>query len=225
MGSQDRRRTSGSSLWLLSGLVAALMLATAGSVLAAPGSNNENAKLCKNWSVLYRADGTTFVDRGDCVSYAAEGGVILTSPPTTTTTTTQPPALPYQVVVAAGAAAGTYPAAGAEFGPAPVAVTGSLVLVNDGSASPTQGCSPLVGFPAGSIALADRGGCADDAKVANAQAAGAVAVVVVNNVAGDPTTLVGDNASITIPGVAVSQNSGAIIKAGLPAVGTVEVAP
>ncbi len=36
--------------------------------------------------------------------------------------------------------------------------------------------------------LIDRGGCDDDAKVATAQAAGAVAVVVVNAIPGDPTT-------------------------------------
>lgn len=56
-------------------------------------------------------------------------------------------------------------------------------------------------------------------------AAGAVAVVVVNIISGDPITLNVGDASITTPAVSVSQDSGAIIKAGLPAVGTVEAAP
>lgn len=222
-GGQIRMRRV-ASMVVASTVMAALVVLTAGAVLAAPGRNNDSAKLCRSWSSLYREDGSTFVDRSDCTSYAARGGVILTSPPTTTTP--PPPPLPNQVVVnAPSAAAGTYPASGADFGP-PVsqAITGVLVLVNDGTASSTLGCSPLVGFPAGGIALVDRGGCDDVTKAANAQAAGAVAVIVANSVAGDPTTLTGSG-PITIPAVMISQASGATIKAGLPAVGTVRPAP
>jgi hypothetical protein len=100
-----------------------------------------------------------------------------------------------------------------------------LVVVNDGTTSPTEGCSPLVGFPAGSIAIVDRGGCEFVIKVGNAQAAGAVAVVVANNVGGDPITMGGVDASITISSVMVSQADGAVIKVGLPATGTVQPAP
>ena len=124
-------------------------------------------------------------------------------------------------------AAGSYGATGAAFGPAPTAagVSGSIVLVNDGSASPTEGCNALVGFPAGAIALVDRGTCGFAVKVANAQSAGAVAVIVANNAPGDPITMGGEDPTITIPSVMVSQAAGATIKAGLPASGTVASNP
>ena len=205
-------------------VMAAVVMLSAGAGLAAPGRNDGNAKLCANWAALYKADGSSFIDRSDCTSYAAQGGVILTS---TTTTAAPPPPLPNQVVVHAGSpSAGTYAASGAAFGPVvSQPVSGALVLVNDGTATSTDGCEPLVGFPAGSIAIMDRGGCAFTVMVANAQAAGAVAVVVANNVSGDPITLGGTDPSITIPAVMVSQSDGAIIKVGLPATGTIQPAP
>lgn len=211
-----------------SGVMVALTVLTATAVSAAPGRNNDNAKVCRTWSSLYRADGSVFADRGECISYAAEGGTILTSPPTTTTTTTTtvpPDPLPFRVVVnAPSSAAGTYGAAGAEFGPPPTEITASLIAVNDGSGGP-GGCSPVFGFPAGAIAVIDRGGCSDDTKAANAQAGGAAAVIFVNDTFGVPTVLQGVNASITIPSVVVSQADGNSIKAGLPATGTVSPAP
>ncbi len=51
------------------------------------------------------------------------------------------------------AAAGTYQAGFANFGPAPTVtgVSGAIVLVNDGGANtqsnPDLGCGPLIGFP------------------------------------------------------------------------------
>ena len=120
-------------------------------------------------------------------------------------------------------AAGTYQASGAAFGPLPSVngVSGDIVVVNDGTAFPSQGCSPLIGFPAGAIALVDRGTCGFVVKVANAQAAGATAVIVANNVPGVPFTMGGADPSITIPAVMVAQADGTTIKAGLPATGTV----
>jgi hypothetical protein len=127
------------------------------------------------------------------------------------------------VVDPPSAAAGTYTVAQATYGPAtPVAgVAGAYALVNDGTAVPTEGCSPLIGFPAGAIALVDRGNCNFTVKTLNAQAAGAVAVVVVNNVPGAPTAPGGTAPGITIPTVQVGQADGATIKAGLPASGRV----
>jgi hypothetical protein len=125
------------------------------------------------------------------------------------------------------AAAGTYPATGAAFGPAPdeTGVSGNVVLVNDGSANPTEGCNPLVAFPAGAIALVDRGTCAFVQKASNAQAAGATAMIVANSVAGAPIDMGGTDPSITIPSVMISQADGNTLKAGLPATATVARRP
>ena len=124
-------------------------------------------------------------------------------------------------------AAGTYLAAGAAFGPAPsvVGVSGAVVLVNDGAgASNTDGCEPFT-LPTGAIALVDRGNCEFQLKAQNAQNAGASAVIVVNNVAGAPSTMGGTNPAIAIPAVMVSLADGTTIKAGLPATGRVHSPP
>ncbi|MFA9429012.1 PA domain-containing protein [Egicoccus sp. AB-alg2] len=120
-------------------------------------------------------------------------------------------------------AAGTYDAAGANFGPEAdaVGIRGDIVLVDGGGPNPTEGCGALSDFPAGAIALIDRGTCPFTQKVANAQAAGAVAVVIANNTAATPTTMGGTDASITIPAVQITQAAGQTIRAGLPATGRV----
>jgi hypothetical protein len=138
------------------------------------------------------------------------------------------PDLPNVVVVdPPSSAAGQYGAAGADFGPSPTddGFAGDIVLVNDGSADPTLGCEPLIGLPAGAIALIDRGVCPFTQKVANAQAAGAGAVIVANNAPGAPFTMGGADPTIQIPSVMVSLADGNAIKAGLPATGTVASAP
>ncbi len=132
--------------------------------------------------------------------------------------------LPAEVTIdPPSSAAGTYKAAGATFGSDPTddGLAGDVALVSDGSANPTLGCGPLVGFPAGAIALVDRGSCPFVQKASNAQAAGAAAVIVVNNAPGDPTTITGSDASITIPVVHLSLADGNTIKAGLPATGQI----
>jgi hypothetical protein len=129
---------------------------------------------------------------------------------------------PYQVTVdEPSSAAGVYDAAGASFGPAPTeeGLTGSFAVVDDGSAFASEGCGELVGFPAGAIAIADRGSCAFTQKAMNAQNAGAIALVVVDNVPGPPSSMGGSNDDVTIPAVRVSQDDGATIKAGLEATG------
>ena len=146
------------------------------------------------------------------------------------------PPLPNVVTVnAPSPAAGTYVASGANWGTmAPESgIAGSFAVVNgpdpaNPAAVPSQGCGPLVGFPAGAIAVVDRGptGCGFLLKAQNAQAAGAVAVVVVNNVAGAPITLGGEDPghTVNIPAMMVSQTDGNLIKAGLPATGKVATA-
>lgn len=112
--------------------------------------------------------------------------------------------------------------AGATFGPLPsvTGVTGNVVLVNDGSGNPAQGCSALTNAAAvnGNIALVDRGTCNFTVKVANAQAAGAIGVVVANNEASGLPGMGGVDPSITIPSLGISQALGNSIKANLPGV-------
>ena len=131
-------------------------------------------------------------------------------------------ALPHRVTIASGPAAGTYPASGAAWGTPPTlaGLTGSVVAVDDGvigAGTPpgtlTDGCEPFT-VPAGSIALVDRGFCGFVVKAANAQAAGASAIIVANNAAGAPITMGGADPNVTITGVMVSQADGAAIRAG-----------
>jgi choice-of-anchor B domain-containing protein len=128
---------------------------------------------------------------------------------------------------APSSAAGTYQATGATFGPAPSSsgVTGGIVLTSDGTGTTTDACEALVGFPAGSIALVDRGTCSYVQKAGNAQAAGASAMIVVQSTSGSPSTMTGTDPSITISSVMVSQADGTAIKAGLPATGKVHANP
>ncbi|TDC49725.1 hypothetical protein E1212_17320 [Jiangella ureilytica] len=131
------------------------------------------------------------------------------------------------VVDAPSAAAGEYEAVAANFGrhPAVQGIAGELTLAVDGTGDPADGCEPLVGFPAGGIAVVDRGTCNYAVKVLNAQAAGAGAVVVVNNVPGDPVTMTGSAPANTIPSVMISMEAGGVVKAVLPASGRVHGAP
>ncbi|MCB9233263.1 MAG: T9SS-dependent M36 family metallopeptidase [Bacteroidia bacterium] len=115
--------------------------------------------------------------------------------------------------------AGSYGAVEAGFGPGltTTPITANLVLVNDGTGSPSEGCSALVNGAAvnGRIALVDRGTCTFVTKVSNAQAAGAIACVVCNNVPGSPIAMGGAAGGITIPSVMISQSDCALLKAQL----------
>jgi Zn-dependent metalloprotease len=115
--------------------------------------------------------------------------------------------------------AGDYPAAGAAFGPAltETGVTGDVVLADDGASPGSDACTALVNGSAvnGKIALIDRGSCAFTVKVKNAQNAGAIGVVVANNVVGPPAPMGGADSTITIPSVMVSKSTGDLIKGEL----------
>ena len=116
--------------------------------------------------------------------------------------------------------AGVYRVGTASFGPALAApgVTGNVILANDGvGPSVTDGCEPFTNAAAvsGNIALVDRGNCNFNIKAQRAQAAGATAVIVANNVAGSAPGLGGTDPTITIPTVSVSLADGNAIKAQL----------
>src|SRR5215475_8998499 len=63
-------------------LILALFVAAATAAIIAPlalaGGNSDNAQACQQngWQNLLRQDGTGFKNTGDCVSYAAHGGVL-----------------------------------------------------------------------------------------------------------------------------------------------------
>jgi hypothetical protein len=107
----------------------------------------------------------------------------------------------------------------AAFGGAPPdpALSASVILANDGVGTTSDACEPLVNGAqlAGKIALIDRGTCTFTAKAAAAQAAGAVAVIIGNNVAGSPPAMGGSDPSITIPVVSITQADATAIKGQL----------
>jgi hypothetical protein len=104
----------------------------------------------------------------------------------------------------------------ASFGPQAFDVSGAIILGNDGTLTPTFGCSPIVNDVSGRIVLLDRGNCTFASKAANAQAAGALAVLIANNaVAAAPPNLGGTDPSIIIPAGSVTQAVGGDIKAQL----------
>jgi len=119
-----------------------------------------------------------------------------------------------------GSIAGIYTSQGALFGPSTYNVTGNLVLADDGSSIPSEACDPLINGGAinGNIAVIDRGNCEFGLKCLNAQNAGAVAVVVINNVVGSPIAMSPgvDGAAVTIPCLMISQADGVLIRAQLP---------
>ncbi|PZF81136.1 S8 family serine peptidase [Jiangella anatolica] len=99
-------------------------------------------------------------------------------------------------------------------GPAPAAdVEAELrdaAVVAPGNA---DGCVPFgAGTFDGALALVDRGDCDFSVKVGNAAEAGAVAVLVANNVAGPPTVM-GGLEDTTIPALMIEQRSAAALRA------------
>ncbi len=105
----------------------------------------------------------------------------------------------------------------AAFGPklTKTPITGNIVLVNDGTATPSLGCQALTNGTSinGQIALIDRGTCKFNEKVKFAQDKGAKAVIIINNVSGNPTTMSSDGSlTITIPAIMISKTDGDIIK-------------
>jgi hypothetical protein len=112
--------------------------------------------------------------------------------------------------------AGNYVVATAIFGPPlnKAGITGDLALADDGSSQPNLACQALINGAevAGRIAVIDRGDCLFVEKVRNAQDAGAIGVIIVNNRSGLPPILGGSDNSIVIPSVSMRRSDGRSIK-------------
>jgi extracellular elastinolytic metalloproteinase len=90
-----------------------------------------------------------------------------------------------------------------------------------GCAVPFDNAAAIVG----KIAVIDRGGtgCTFILKIKNAQNAGAIGVLVINNTTAAPTAMTGTDNSITIPAFMIGQTNGNSLKAQLTAGQTVNV--
>jgi subtilisin-like proprotein convertase family protein len=117
--------------------------------------------------------------------------------------------------------AGTYAASlPAGFGPGIGAqgLSGIAVLANDGGAA-DQLCDPAINAAAlnGKIALAFRGGCNFVTKVLNAQNAGAIAAIIINNQGTGVINMGGTSNQINIPAVMIGQADGQALLAAIGA--------
>jgi hypothetical protein len=95
-------------------------------------------------------------------------------------------------------------------------VSGPAVVVSDAGALSTGCTTPFLnaGSLAGAIAVIDRGTCTFVIKAKNAQDAGAIGCILVNNVAGALSPS-GVDPTITIPVVAITQADGATLKSAI----------
>jgi minor extracellular serine protease Vpr len=99
---------------------------------------------------------------------------------------------------------------GAAVGDFPPLPTSSYSLFDTGN----NACTSVSASAAGKLAIVNRGACTFSTKVRNAIAAGAIAVLVVNNVAGDPTAMAKDGlGGDNLPAVMIGLNEGAALRA------------
>ncbi|MBI5964614.1 MAG: S8 family serine peptidase [Chloroflexi bacterium] len=124
---------------------------------------------------------------------------------------------------APAALVGNHPAVEAAFGPDPgtPGVTGDVLTT-----TPANGCTAISTVLTGKIALIDRGACTFKTKVRNAQNAGAIGVIIANNVVGFPFGMGDDPAivdPITIPSMMTTLSVGNAIKAQLTVPATVTI--
>ncbi len=115
--------------------------------------------------------------------------------------------------------AGTTTVGVATFGPQQFEVTASIALAGDGivgtGGTVNDACEPLTNASdvAGKLVLVDRPGCAFIVKALNAQAAGAVGVVIANTVPGGASfSMTGREPGVTIPVVSASYTLGTVLR-------------
>jgi hypothetical protein len=118
---------------------------------------------------------------------------------------------PAGLVTVGGVGRGAY---GSAFGAALTltGVTGALAVYNDGTGVASDGCEASLTALTGKVALVDRGTCDFTVKVLNAQKAGAVGVIIANNVDSNPFSAGGTNKQVKVPSGMVSLADGAALK-------------
>lgn len=130
---------------------------------------------------------------------------------------------PYATGVMPASVAGLYKIGTANFGQALTTegFTGEVMpLVDQADGNTGLACSPLTAAQAtgirGKLALLDRGGCGYIIKVKNAQDAGAIGVMIADNVdAATPPNMTGVDATVTIPTASILRADGAKLKVAL----------
>ncbi len=122
-----------------------------------------------------------------------------------------------------GPLSGSYYGIDSNFAP-PVpttAITADLVVIEDDNSGPStdtyDGCDNITNAADlnGKIVVVRRGECSYNVKVAAAQDAGALAVIVVNDVTADPVAMGGNGSSITIPAIMIYKADGEALIASL----------
>ena len=104
----------------------------------------------------------------------------------------------------------------AAFGnPLTAPLSAQIVIANDGTAPTDDACTPLTGTYAGKIVLIRRGTCSFESKVAEAEAAGAVGAIVMNNVSGALLSMADSGLGVSIPSVFISKEDGDLLVASL----------
>ncbi|WP_437290626.1 M36 family metallopeptidase [Sorangium sp. So ce406] len=115
----------------------------------------------------------------------------------------------------------------ASFGPGNFNLTADVALVDDGTDpnpddavdGTRDGCEAPLYNVAGKILLVDRGGCTFKQKAVNAEAAGAVALLIANNAPGAPAPALGngapEDAVVSIPVLSTSFEEGSSLKAAV----------
>lgn len=132
------------------------------------------------------------------------------------------PGSPGLRIAAPVALEGLLPVGAAAFGP-PLAwpgVSGEVALATyagpDGSPA-SDGCSPITSDVAGKVAMVDRGTCAFTVKARNAQAAGAIAMLVADTVQQSPPPgMGGADAAVVIPCALIARDDADAIRSHVP---------
>jgi hypothetical protein len=104
-------------------------------------------------------------------------------------------------------------------------ITSDLVLAEDDTVLTEDACTALINGSeiAGKIAVIRRGDCDFTQKVQFAQDAGAIAVIMVNNVVGNPILMAGTSTTITIPAIMIAKSIGDTIIDALNSNDTINV--